>query len=78
MTCFITLKLISRQKIDPSKIYLNVSKEILSVKGTTANLRVDSWICLLDLLYGLMLPSGNDAAIVIAENIGALLALKDR
>jgi D-alanyl-D-alanine carboxypeptidase len=26
-----------------------------------------------DLLYGLMLPSGNDAANVLAENLGAIL-----
>lgn len=26
-----------------------------------------------DLLYGLMLPSGNDAATVLAENLGAVL-----
>jgi D-alanyl-D-alanine carboxypeptidase (penicillin-binding protein 5/6) len=26
-----------------------------------------------DLLYGLMLPSGNDAALVLAENLGAVL-----
>lgn len=26
-----------------------------------------------DLLYGLMLPSGNDAAMVLAENIGAVI-----
>lgn len=26
-----------------------------------------------DLLYALMLPSGNDAAVVLAENFGCLL-----
>ena len=26
-----------------------------------------------DLLYGLMLPSGNDAATVLCENLGAVL-----
>jgi D-alanyl-D-alanine carboxypeptidase len=26
-----------------------------------------------DLLYGMMLPSGNDAATVLAENLGAVL-----
>ena len=29
-----------------------------------------------DLLFGLMLPSGNDAAIALAESLGALLLLK--
>jgi D-alanyl-D-alanine carboxypeptidase (penicillin-binding protein 5/6) len=38
--------------------------------GTTAYLRPGDEISLLDLLYGLMLPSGNDAAFAIAEYIG--------
>ena len=37
----------------------------------------DSWINLKDLYYALMLPSGHDAAKVIAENLGSLLALND-
>ena len=28
-----------------------------------------------DLLYGMMLPSGNDAALTIAENFGAFIYL---
>lgn len=28
---------------------------------------------LLDLLYGLMLPSGNDAALTLASNLGRLM-----
>ena len=30
-----------------------------------------------DLLHGLMLPSGNDASVVLAEYIGGLLQLYD-
>jgi D-alanyl-D-alanine carboxypeptidase len=26
-----------------------------------------------DLMYGLMLPSGNDAALTLAENLGAVV-----
>ena len=45
------------------------------MSGTTANLQEGMWISLKDLFYGLMLPSGNDASIVIAENVGALIYL---
>lgn len=31
------------------------------------------FVSILDLFYGLMLPSGNDAAYVLAENFGLLL-----
>ena len=30
-------------------------------------------VTLIDLLYALMLPSGNDAALAIAENLGVYL-----
>lgn len=31
------------------------------------------YITIMDLFYGMMLPSGNDAAYVLAENIGTIL-----
>lgn len=37
--------------------------------GSTANLRVGDQIKLGDLLYGLMLPSGDDAAVAIADGV---------
>ena len=45
---------------------LRVSKTASSMIGTSANLKNLSWIKLIDLLYGLMLPSGNDAAMLLA------------
>lgn len=41
--------------------------------GTSAELEPKEWLTIEDLLYGLMLPSGNDAAMVLAENFGAFL-----
>jgi D-alanyl-D-alanine carboxypeptidase (penicillin-binding protein 5/6) len=43
------------------------------VSGTLANLQPYEWVSVYDLLFGLMLPSGNDAANVLAENVGAVL-----
>ena len=40
------------------------------MKGTTASLEYGDQITIWDLLYGLMLPSGNDAAFCLAEGIG--------
>jgi D-alanyl-D-alanine carboxypeptidase len=34
--------------------------------GTSANLKPKYWIMLKDLFYGIMLPSGNDAAYLLA------------
>lgn len=45
--------------------------------GTTANLCRGDLINLRDLLYGLMLPSGNDAAVTLAENFTRLMEQKE-
>lgn len=43
------------------------------MSGTSARLKENTWISIKDLFYALMLPSGNDAAIVLAENMGYIL-----
>ncbi|WDC83807.1 D-alanyl-D-alanine carboxypeptidase [Caloramator sp. mosi_1] len=47
-----------------------VSKKASSIGGSSAGLVAGEKISLEELLYGLMLRSGNDAAIAIAEHIG--------
>ena len=41
--------------------------------GTSAGLAKDGWLSIEDLLYGMMLPSGNDAALSLAQGMGAIL-----
>lgn len=48
---------------------VNVSKNAAGTEGTSLYLKVGDKVLLQDLLYGLMLQSGNDAAIAIAEHI---------
>ena len=57
------------------KTYVKVPK-IAIIGGTTAQLRKHDKISLKDLMYGLMLPSGNDAAITLAVFFGRLLVNK--
>lgn len=47
-----------------------VSKRAASIRGSTINLKQGQVFTLRELLYGLMLNSGNDAAIAVAEHIG--------
>lgn len=47
-----------------------VSKRAAAVSGSTAGLKEGEKVSLEELVYGLMLRSGNDAAIAIAEHIG--------
>ena len=48
---------------------VTVSKNAAGVEGTSLYLKTGEKISMEDLLYGLMLQSGNDAAIAIAEHI---------
>lgn len=41
--------------------------------GTTAQLQVGDSLTVEELLYGLMLPSGNDAAVALADNLGRVI-----
>jgi len=49
---------------------LQVSKTAATVGGTSAKLRSGDVLSVWDLLHGLMLPSGNDAAMTLAEHFG--------
>lgn len=49
---------------------VTISKRAATVWGSEIHLQVGEKLKLRDLLYGLMLRSGNDAAIAIAEHIG--------
>lgn len=49
---------------------VSVSKQATLVEGSSIYLQENEKMSLKDLLYGLMLRSGNDAAIAIAEHVG--------
>lgn len=48
---------------------VEVGEEVLKMYGTNIYLEVGEKIKIIDLLYGLLLRSGNDAAIVLAKNV---------
>jgi len=73
MTCLICIELIDEIECDPSDTYIQVNSRAAGVKGTTAKLKKSDIISVQDLLYGLMLPSGNNAAYSLAENFGEYL-----
>eukprot|EP00828_Plagiopyla_frontata_P049632 TRINITY_DN996_c3_g1_i1.p1 TRINITY_DN996_c3_g1~~TRINITY_DN996_c3_g1_i1.p1 ORF type:complete len:182 (-),score=18.33 TRINITY_DN996_c3_g1_i1:164-709(-) len=73
MTCYLAILLIEKWDLHQNNLTFKVSEFAGNIQGTTASLYPEDQIFLQDLLYGLMLPSGNDAAQVIAENLGAYL-----
>lgn len=73
MTIYLTLNLIEKLEIDITKTYVQATNYSSSVGGTSAQLKENDILTVEDLLYGLMLPSGNDAALTLAENFGVYL-----
>ena len=63
MTCIVVLENANLE----DKIV--VGEEVLKMYGTNIYLEVGEKITVKDLLYGLMLRSGNDAAVVLATNL---------
>ena len=79
MTFYTTLRIFENLKIENYLDFqFRVTKYASSMNGTSARLLENSWIRVRDLFYALMLPSGNDAAIVLAENMGNLLQLEKK
>jgi len=56
-------------------MYLRTSKKAAFMGGTSAYLQTDNRLSIYDCLCGLMLPSGNDAAILLATEFGRFLFL---
>ena len=70
------LNLLEELNLRASEIQARASKRASTVIGTTAELKENVVYCLEDLLYGMMLPSGNDAATMVAEIGGCLLKVR--
>jgi len=51
-------------------VHQDAINEVINNGGSNASLRVGEQLTLKDLLYGLLLPSGDDAAIAIADALG--------
>ena len=64
----LSLSVCTSVNIQETKVRITCSASKLI--GTTADLRERTYLTLKDLLYGAMLPSGNDAAYTLAEYFG--------
>lgn len=73
MTALVVSQLLERMKLCPYTTSLEISKKASSYQGTSAYLLEGDILTVIDLLHGMMLPSGNDAASCLAENFGIFL-----
>ncbi len=69
MTLYTALQLCDQLKIELSWPVV-VTQEAAEVTGTSANLKPGDTLTIEQLMYGVMLPSGNDAAFLLASFFG--------
>ena len=63
---FLTAITYANEKLNETVV---VGEEVLTMYGTNMYITLDEELKLIDLLYGLMLRSGNDASVVIATYV---------
>ena len=70
MTAFVVLRLAAKETGVLEEI-VTFTKRADDTGGSTAGVKAGELLPVRELLYGLLLPSGNDAAVAIAEHFGA-------
>lgn len=73
MTAYTVLRLAEQFEIEIEKQLVEIPTWAERVSGTSADLIAGDKLTVLQLMYGLLLPSGNDAAIALAYYFGTLL-----
>jgi D-alanyl-D-alanine carboxypeptidase (penicillin-binding protein 5/6) len=76
MTAFLVLGLAEKDP-DVLKETVTFSERADQTSGSTADVKAGEQLPVGELLYGLMLPSGNDASVALAEHFGERLAEND-
>ena len=77
MTSLVVLDLID--KFESSSVYANmgarikINRHVAQMNGTSAYLLENDILTVQELMYGMMLPSGNDAAEALGIHFGGIL-----
>lgn len=73
MTFHVVMETVKKLEIDVKKVWIRVSMLAGSMPGTSSELQPQDLFTLEDLLYGMLLPSGNDAALALGEGVGRII-----
>ncbi len=68
MTFLLAIEAIEKNQVNPND-RIKITKKIASVKGSSYHLKENEEVELIELMKGLMIVSGNDAAIAISQHI---------
>ena len=69
MTFLIAIEAINNKEVNKNDIIV-VDRDIAKVRGSSYHLKVGEKVPLIELMKGLMIVSGNDAAVAISKHIG--------
>ncbi|MGE3822354.1 MAG: peptidoglycan-binding protein [Isosphaeraceae bacterium] len=72
MTAMVTLR-VAREKPELLDDWVTFSERADKTTGSTSGVRAGERLPLRELLYGLLLPSGNDASVALGEHVGQVL-----
>ena len=73
MTAFVVIEITNRLKLNLDQLEIEIFPQACALIGTSANLCERDILTARQLLYGMMLPSGNDAALTLGIYYGCLL-----
>lgn len=73
MTAIVVIEICEQFKIDFQEEMVEICKLDVEIRGTSAKLREADLLSVEQLLYGMMLPSGNDAAFALARHFGSFI-----
>ena len=76
MTAYTVLGLSNLYNINIKAHVVSASQDAVTTMGTTAGLLLGEKLTVYNMLHALLLPSGNDAAVALAEHFGHLLKVK--
>ena len=73
MTAYVVIDIMQRYKINEHQWKVRILPSSCKLIGTTSNLIPRDQLSIWELLHGMMLPSGNDAAQSLAIHFGLFL-----
>jgi D-alanyl-D-alanine carboxypeptidase (penicillin-binding protein 5/6) len=72
MTAMTVTYICKQYSVDITTTLVKIDHESALIEGTSAGLKYGDELTVMDLLHGMLLPSGNDAATALASHFGKL------
>ena len=73
MTFYTVMHIVDNHHVNPDEVIITIDDKAADMSGTSAELYEGDKYTVTQLLYGLMLPSGNDAGVALARWGGSVL-----